>query len=58
MSNMPSTFDKNDFFFLQMLGFNYKKLNSQINLQRFTKNANKPSTFYCININPQHFIFF
>ena len=24
MSNMPSTFDKNDFFF-QVLGFNYKK---------------------------------
>ena len=33
------------------------RLNSQISLQRFVKNANKPLTFYCININPQCIIF-
>ena len=32
-------------------------LNSQISPQRFVKNANKLSTFYCININPQCIIF-
>ena len=33
------------------------RLNSQISPQSFVKNANKPLTFYCININPQCIIF-
>ena len=33
------------------------RLNSQISPQRFAENANKPSTFYFININPQCIIF-
>ena len=37
--------------------FVFKWLNSQISPQRFTENAIKPSTFYCININPQCIIF-
>ena len=32
-------------------------LNNQISPQRFVENKNKPSTFYCININPQCIMF-
>ena len=34
-----------------------KWFNNQISPQRFIENVNKPSTFYCININPQCIIF-
>ena len=34
-----------------------RRFNNQINSQRFIENVNKPSTFYCININPQYIIF-
>ena len=37
--------------------FILNRLNTQICPQRFAENANKPSTFYCININLQCIIF-
>ena len=40
---------------LRTRGYNHEfffEFNNQINLQRFVENVNKPSIFYCININP------